>query len=298
MGPAVIAASAVQVNVLVNSGFAASITDASGHVIDGPVSWLNIAFRLMQLPLGIFGVAVGTVTLPLVSRAAAVGDSAGFRSALAHALRLVMVLTIPAAIGLMILARPIISVIYQHGRFSAFATDQTAVALQFYAIGLTAYAAVKILAPAFYAIDRRYLPMIVSMLSIITNFFLNWFFMFKVQLGHRGLALSTSIVALSNFLLLYIMMWRYSGSLETDRLVRLLGKLAVAGAVLGAISWFGLGFVAPGVVLWQKIVNLTVIIAAAAAAFFGVAFLLHVDEVREVFYLVKSRLVRPAANDE
>src|ERR1051325_10846955 len=187
MGPAVIAASAVQVNVLVNSGFAARLGD-------GPVSWLNIAFRLMQLPLGIFGVAVGTVTLPLVSRSAAVGDSSGFRSALAHALRLVMLLTIPAAIGLMILARPIIAVIYQHGRFSSFATDQTAVALQFYAIGLTAYAAVKVLAPAFYALDRRYLPMMVSMLSIVINFMLNWFFLFKVQLGHRGLALSTSIV--------------------------------------------------------------------------------------------------------
>src|SRR5205085_7471717 len=95
MGPAVIAASAVQVNVLINSGFAARVTDASGHVIDGPVSWLNIAFRLMQLPLGIFGVAVGTVTLPLVSRTAALGDFVGFRSALAHAIRLVMVLTIP-----------------------------------------------------------------------------------------------------------------------------------------------------------------------------------------------------------
>src|SRR5881398_1319118 len=81
MGPAVIAASAVQVNVLINSGFAASLGN-------GPVSWLNIAFRLMQLPLGIFGVAVGTVTLPLVSRTAALGDMAGFRSALAHAMRL------------------------------------------------------------------------------------------------------------------------------------------------------------------------------------------------------------------
>src|SRR5213079_566018 len=109
MGPAVIAASAVQVNVLINSGFAARLGD-------GPVSWLNIAFRLMQLPLGIFGVAVGTVTLPLVSRTAAVGDMVGFRSALAHAIRLVTLLTIPAAVGLILLAEPIISVIYEHGR--------------------------------------------------------------------------------------------------------------------------------------------------------------------------------------
>src|SRR5436853_6045929 len=224
MGPAVIAASAVQVNVVVNSSFAARVTDASGHVIDGPVSWLNIAFRLMQLPLGIFGVAVGTVTLPLVSRTAAVGDMAGFRSALSHAIRLVTLLTIPAAVGLILLAEPIISVIYQHGRFTADAPRQTAAALQFYAIGLAAYSAVKVLAPAFYALDRRYLPMMVSIFSIAVNFILNWFFMFKIGLGHRGLALSTSLVALNNFLLLYIMMRKYAGPLETGAILGLLGK--------------------------------------------------------------------------
>jgi len=287
MGPAVIAASAVQVNVLVNSGFAARLGD-------GPVSWLNIAFRLMQLPLGIFGVAVGTVTLPLVSRSAAVGDTPGFRSALSHALRLVMLLTIPAAIGLMILARPIIAVIYQHGRFNSHATAQTAAALQFYAIGLVAYAAVKVLAPAFYALDRRYLPMLVSMLSIVTNFALNWFFMMKLQLGHRGLALSTSIVALTNFLLLYIMMLRYSEGLETTRLFGLLAKLAVAGAVLGAISWFGLRFVGPNLRLLQQTINLLAVIGIAGGAFFAMAFLLRVEEVREVFELLKRRFVRPS----
>src|SRR5437764_2233079 len=235
MGPAVIAASAVQVNVLVNSGFAARLGD-------GPVSWLNIAFRLMQLPLGIFGVAVGTVTLPLVSRTAALGDMAGFRSALAHAVRLVTLLTIPAAVGLILLAEPIISVIYQHGRFTAEATRQTAAALQFYAIGLAAYSAVKVLAPAFYALDRRYLPMMVSIFSIAVNFLLNWFFMFKVGLGHRGLALSTSIVALTNFLLLYIMMRKYAGSLESDTLFALLGKLVVALALLAGICWLAAEF--------------------------------------------------------
>src|SRR5207244_6223064 len=92
---------------------------------DGPVSWLNIAFRLMQLPLGIFGVAVATVTLPLVSRSAAVGNTTEFRSALAHSIRLVLLLTIPAAIGLIILAEPIIHLIYEHGRFTPYATTQT-----------------------------------------------------------------------------------------------------------------------------------------------------------------------------
>jgi putative peptidoglycan lipid II flippase len=192
----------------------------------------------------------------------------------------------------MILARPIIAVIYQHGRFDPHATAQTAAALQFYAIGLVAYAGVKVIAPAFYPLDRRYLPMVVSILSIVTNFVLNWFFMFKLQLGHRGLALSTSIVALTNFLLLYLMMLRYSGSLETGRLVSLLGKLAVAGGILGAICWFGLQFLGPELPLWRTMVDLTAVISAAGAAFFAVAFVLRVDEVREMFDLAKSRLVR------
>ncbi|HEY4284900.1 MAG TPA: lipid II flippase MurJ, partial [Chthoniobacterales bacterium] len=159
-----------------------------------------------------------------------------------------------------------------------------------YAIGLAAYAAVKVLAPAFYALDKRFLPMLVSILSIITNFLLNWFFMFKMQLGHRGLALSTSIVAVTNFLLLYIMMWRYAGPLETGRLFKLLTKLAVAGAVLASISWFGLRFLGLGLPLWQKIVDLACVIGVAGTAFFIVAFILRVDEVREVIELLRRRL--------
>jgi len=295
MGPAVIAASAVQVNVLVNSAFAARVTDAGGHVIDGPVSWLNIAFRLMQLPLGIFGVAVGTVTLPLVSRTAALGDMAGFRSALAHAIRLVTLLTIPAAVGLILLAQPIISVIYQHGRFTAEATRQTAAALQFYAIGLAAYSAVKVLAPAFYALDRRYLPMMVSIFSIAVNFVLNWFFMFKVGLGHRGLALSTSIVALTNFVLLYIMMRKYAGPLETGTLFGLLGKLAVPLVLLAGVCWLALGTVfQPSAHLpeWQKIFGVLLVIGVAVGVFFGSAFLFRVDEVRDVVALLRRKFGR------
>src|SRR5436853_1984076 len=228
MAPAVIAASAVQINVLINSGFAAQLGD-------GRVSWLNIAFRLMQLPLGIFGVAIATVALPLVSRSAALGNKAEFRGALAHAMRLVMLLTIPSAIGLMILAEPIIALIYQHGRFTAEATVRTAEALRFYAIGLVGYSAVKVLAPAFYALDKRNLPMLVSLLSIAINFGLNWFFTLNLGLGHRGLALSTSLVAITNFVILYAMMRRYTGRLETGAMIRTLAKLLVAGALLAVI---------------------------------------------------------------
>jgi putative peptidoglycan lipid II flippase len=124
MGPAVIAASAVQVNVMVNGNFAS-------HLGNGPVSWLNYAFRLMQLPIGIFGVAIATVTLPVVSRFAAQHDNAGIRSTLARGIRLAALLTIPCAVGLWFFSEPIISLIYQRRRFSFHDTLQTAAALKF-----------------------------------------------------------------------------------------------------------------------------------------------------------------------
>src|ERR1700756_4464250 len=278
MGPAVIAASAVQVNVLINSGFAASLGN-------GPVSWLNIAFRLMQLPLGIFGVAIGTVTLPLVSKHAAVGNTAEFRATLARGMRLAFWLTIPSAIGLAMLASPIISVIYQHGRFTAEMTRQTAGALQFYAIGLVSYAALKVLTPAFYAIGKRNTPMVVSFLAIGANLFLNWLFTFQLGWGHRGLAFSTSLVATINFLLLYALMRRHTRRLETRQMLIGLGKICIAGALLALVcwaanycwldAWSDMRFL-------EKLAILLATIVIAAAAFFCAAFLLRISEVQDI----------------
>ncbi|PZR79928.1 MAG: murein biosynthesis integral membrane protein MurJ [Chthoniobacterales bacterium] len=288
MAPAVIAASAVQVNVLINSGFAASLGN-------GPVSWLNIAFRLMQLPLGIFGVAIGTVTLPLASKSAATGNTEEFRGILASGMRLAFLLTIPSAVGLAMLAAPIISVIYEHGRFTAEMTRQTAGALQFYALGLVAYSALKVLTPAFYAIGKRNTPMLVSFLAIGTNLFLNWLFTFRLGWGHRGLAFSTSIVATVNFLLLYVLMAKQTGGLETRRLLSELTRLGLAGALLALICWaanhWWLGAWEQQRLL-QKLVALLVTIVLGAGAFFSAAFLLRVNEFRELFDVVRRRLRR------
>ena len=151
MGPSVIAASTTQLNVLANSIFASTLGD-------GAIFWLAIAFRLMQLPLGLFGVALGTVTLPLLSRLVVAGHMEGFRAELARAMRLMFLLTVPSTIGLMLLAEPIISVIYQHGNFTANEAAQAGGALRCYAIGLAGYAALKVLVNAFYAMDRRKTP--------------------------------------------------------------------------------------------------------------------------------------------
>ena len=289
MGPAVIAASAVQINVMINSKFASHIPG------DGPVSWLDYAFRLMQLPLGVFGVAIGTVTLPLVSRHAANGDTRALRSTLARGLRLGLLLTVPSTLGLVFLAEPIISLIYESGKFDAEATRQTAAALRYYALGLAAYSGIKVLAPAFYAIDRRTTPMFVSFGAIGVNLALNWLFTYRLGMGHCGLALSTGCVALANFLALYLLMRSALGALESRQLLVGLGKVLVAGAALAAVCVYGGEFLGLGTTDGGKLLlgaRLGGVIAVAAVTFFGCARLLGVAEMEDLFGAVRRRLKR------
>ncbi len=288
MGPAVIAASAVQVNVMVNASFAS-------HQGNGAVTWLNNSFRLMQLPLGVFGVAIATVTLPLVSKSAALGDDAAFRATLARALRLAFFLTIPSAIGLICLGGPIISLLYQHGRFTAEAARQTGAALQYYAIGLAAYSGIKVLAPAFYALDLRKTPMMVSFFAIGINYLLNSVFTHWLGWGHRGLAFSTSLTAVVNFLLLYVLMQRRMGGMETRRMAFTLAKLAVAGAVLAAVCLAGQRYAMGDFYhlgLARKCLSLFGVIGVGAAAFFAACYVFRLDEMQEAVGIFARRFRR------
>jgi putative peptidoglycan lipid II flippase len=290
MGPSVIAASTTQVNVLVNSVFASKLGD-------GPTFWLTVAFRLMQLPLGIFGVALGTVALPLLARMAATGNTAAFRTELARGMRLALLMTIPASVGLMVLAEPIISVLYQHGRFGAYETAQSAGALRFYAIGLCGYAALKVLVNAFYALDRRKTPMVVSCLAVGLNLVLNWIFTLQLGWGHRGLAFSTACVATSTFLILYVLMRAHLGTLESRAMLLLLARIAVAAAVLVGISWAGGQLLLADWAVqafWPKLASLLVVIGAGVGGFFLVASALGISEVHEITRAVRRRVQRRA----
>lgn len=289
MVPSVIAASAVQVNVLVNTSFAMQIGMAAP-------TWLNNAFRLMQLPLGIFGVAVATITLPVISRIAVSKKREDFGPTLGKALRLAIFLTTPAAVGLYFLGHPIISLIYEHGNFHASDALNSALALQFYAMGLVAYACIKVLSPAFYAIDHKWTPMLVSFGSIALNVVLNWVFIFRLDLGHRGLALSTAIAATLNFLCLYVLMnWRAKENLHTGRLIGTLLRSGLAAAALGGVCWAALTFGSDWLlsqVFWKKGVALFAVIAAAGIVYLAVCFLLGVEEVRDAAAIVRRKIFR------
>lgn len=288
MAPAVIAASSVQVNVMVNTWFASWLEDGTAYR-------LNVAFRLMQLPLGVFGVAIGTVTLPLLSRLAAQKDSPGFRSALAGGMRLAFVLTLPATVGLVALARPIISLLYEHGKFSAHATDQAALALQGYALGLCAYAGLKVLAPAFYAMDRRKTPMVVSFISMGVNVGLNWFLSFHLGWGIQGLSVATGCVAAFNFALLYMLMRKETGLLETAMLGRMLIRLTVPLALLAAVCFGSSRGLMAGWSGWGVPHQAGVLLATiglGGLAFFFAGHLFRVEEIRLLVGAIGKKLRR------
>ncbi|QTN31131.1 murein biosynthesis integral membrane protein MurJ [Akkermansiaceae bacterium] len=288
MGPAVIAASVTQVNVFVNSMFAYGVGE-------GAVSWLSYAFRLMQLPIGVFGVAVATVTLPALSRAAINGVGEDFAPTLSKGLKLVMFLVFPATVGLVVLADPIISLLYERGNFSEADRTATAGALRAYGCGLLFYAGLKVLQPAFYAIEKRWFPMIASIIALFVNIGFNYAFVFVFKWGHESLALTTSIVASLNFVFLYAAMTRYAGDVGTKGLLFAFLKIGLATAVMAAVCIVGNRLLFPDLTAMPVLVKavwLCGLISLAAGAYFAVALLVKVDEVGEMLSILKRKTGR------
>ncbi|MBC7928299.1 MAG: murein biosynthesis integral membrane protein MurJ [Bryobacteraceae bacterium] len=226
MGPAILGNAAVQINVTVNNNLAS-------HLGDGAVSWLQFAFRFMQLPIGIFGVAIASATLPAISRSASLQNIPEFRATLSRSLGMVFLLTVPSAVGLAVLGRSIVAAVYQHGAFQVSDTEQTSRALSWYALGLIGYAAIKVINPAFYALKDSRTPMMISFGSIVVNLvvalctvkFLGW--------GHSGLALSTSAVAIFSAVALFVIMRNRIGGIYGRNLWSSFVRITAASCLMG-----------------------------------------------------------------
>jgi putative peptidoglycan lipid II flippase len=215
MGPAAIGLAATQINLLVSTWIASLLAQ-------GSVSWLWYAFRLMQLPIGIFGVALATVSLPGLSRAAVDRDLPALKSVLSATVRLVFALTFPASLWLAVMARPVIALLYEHGHFRMHDTNQTAGALLMYCIGLPAFSAVTVFTRAFYALGETRTPVRASFVAVAVNLVLNLLFIGPLRplgLEHRGLALATSITSLVNLAQLAWFLRRRIGLLEGRRML-------------------------------------------------------------------------------
>jgi putative peptidoglycan lipid II flippase len=288
MGPGTIGLAATQINVFVNTIL------ATGQGT-GAVSWLDYAFRLMYLPIGLFGVSVATASTPAVSRLVAAREFDRVRTTIAHAIGLMMLLNVPATLGLMVLADPIVRVIFEYGSFTATDTANTASALRFYAAGLLGYSVVRIVSPTFYALGQSRTPVMVSIGSVVVNVLLN--LMLVEWLGFRGLALGTAITALLNAATQLLLLRRSLQGIDGATMLRTSARVAVAAVVMAVVAGVAdrmLPGLLPGDGAVVQVARLAGSIGAAVLAFAGTALALGIPEFDEAVALVRRRLGRSA----
>jgi putative peptidoglycan lipid II flippase len=266
MGPATIGLAAVQINVLVNTQFAASLGD-------GPLTYLNNAFRLFYLPIGLFGVALATVTTAQIAADAARDDREALVARVEEGARGVWLLALPSAVGLIVLAEPIVALLFQRGRFLPVDTANTVPVVQAYMLGVLPYSLAKVYAPAFFAVGRSRLPMMASIAAVIVN--LVFSALTYRRLGASGLALGTALASVVNVAVLQVAFRRTVGQPGSGGA----GRRAVA-VVLGNVT---VAAVAAG--LWHG--GVSVVGASGAGLLFGVilaAFIAYVAVMRAMRY--------------
>ncbi len=284
MGPGTLAGAAVQINLLVN------MVLATGQGT-GAVSWLGYAFRVMYLPIGLFGVSIAAATLPVVSRHAARAELGGMRDAVSRALRLMLVVNVPATVGLVALGAPIVELIFERGSFTAQDTAATAGALLFYSPGLAGYSAVRIAVPCFYALGSSVTPTSISMAAVALNIALN--LVLVERMGYRGLALGASIAALVNAVVLLAVLRRRLHGLDLPRVLSVFAKIVVASAAMGTAAWTTHGYLLDtwdGAGLAVRLVRVSASIASGGLVLAAAARILRIRELEQVGQQVLARL--------
>ncbi len=282
MGPATVALAAVQINVVLTSRYVSTEPAA--------VSWLNFAFRLLYLPMGLFGVAVGSVAGARLSRLIAEGAGADAHAQIAQALRLLLFLTLPSALGLICAGEAIVRLIYEHGAFRPSDTVAVATALGYMAIGLVAYASTKVFVPYFYAMGRPRIPLAASLLAVTANLVTLWLLFGTVGFLAGGLGMAMGNLANGGFLLL---MYRGPEPLLRRVDLRFLASivaasLVMAGVVLAAVAWIG-----PAGSGWGgKSLGALVPVALGAATYFALTVAFGVPEARHMLGALRRRLAR------
>jgi putative peptidoglycan lipid II flippase len=291
MAPGTLGLAAVQMNVFVNTVIATS----EGT---GAVSWLNYAFRIMYLPIGLFGASIGTAVLPEIARHAAMQDIDGMRRTVSGALRLMLMLNIPATVGLVLLARPIVSMLLERGQFGPADTSATAAALMCYAPGLIGYSVIKIASPSFYSLRDSRTPVIASAIAVATNLVLN-LTLVRI-LGFRGLALGTAISAMLNAAILLAWLRRRLGGLDIRRNARALAAIVVASIIMGIAVGFtqqALERVVAGRGTVVRTFRVFTSIAAGLIVLTVAARLLRIEEFNEALGRMAARLTSGPASD-
>lgn len=266
MLPALFGVSVTQINLLLNTIWASFMQD-------GSVSWLYSAERMTELPLGLIGVAIGTVILPSLSARHAEQNQEKFKKMIDWAARVIVFVGVPASIALFMLSSPIIQALFQHGEFTLRDTQMTAMALQCMSAGVIAFMLIKVFAPGFYAQQDTKTPVRVGLIAVAANAILNVVFIaffrwINWQAEHMALALASSGSALVNAGLLYYYLhrrhiFRFAGRWKKLSLQFLIGNMVMAAALWCALQWYN-----PHLALWLRVLEVLGLCMVGIVAYF------------------------------
>jgi putative peptidoglycan lipid II flippase len=283
--PVAIGLAPVQINIAIDRFIAEAYVPG-----DGANTYLFFGNRLMQLPLAMIGIAMGVAVFPGLSRLAASGGRGELARELGRAYRMTLFLALPATVGLVVLARPLIALIYEHGKFGAGATDATSDILLCYALGVFATCALQVVTRAFYALKDTRTPMLVTAGTVVLNLGLNLALVFV--LGSAGLALATSITAGVNLAILTWLARRRLAVLALRPVAASAMRALAASLACGAAAWGaleGMGSLLPGDGLGARLARVLVPLAVGAAAFLGAGIGLRCPEAGELLALFRRR---------
>jgi len=275
MGPAIFGVSVSQINLLLDTVLASFLPI-------GSISWLYYSDRLVELPLGVFAIAISTVILPSLSRQQASNSSENFRATLDWAIRMVLFISIPAALALIMLAKPILMTLFQYGALTIHDVSMASMSLQAYAVGLVAFMLIKVLAPGYFSRQDMKTPVSIGIKAMLANMVLNVLFVVPLhyiwQLGHIGLALATSIAACLNAGLLYNGLKKQNVYSALPGMVSFVARVLVAAVLMAFIlrlmnpideSWISWGW-------WQRALNVGGLCAAGAFSYCAALALLGI----------------------
>ncbi|UUP17941.1 Putative lipid II flippase MurJ [Nitratireductor thuwali] len=285
MGPALLTGGIMQINLLVGTIIASQQ--------DKAISLLNFADRINQLPLGVIGIAVGVVLLPELSRSLKAGDLAEAQHLQNRSLEFALGLTVPAAVGLMVMPAPLIALLYERGEFTALDTAMTASALAAFASGLPAYVLAKVFQPGFFAREDMKTPMWYSLASVVTNIAVS--LALFPYLGHVAIAIGTSVSAWVNVALLAGTLWRRSYFRPSALTLRRVAMIVLSSAVMALVVWALMsalgGTLAEGGTLLRGLAVL-LIVALAALSYLALAVLTGAVDRNEIRGMLRRRPAR------
>ena len=283
MLPATMGMAVAQINIFIS-------TILASYLAAGSITYLYYSMRLVQFPVGIFGVAMGMAVLPTLSEHALKGDYDKLRDDFSFALRLLFFITIPAMAGLIALREPIVNILFQRGKFDYAATAGTADALLFYSLGIWAIVGVRIVTASFYSMQDTKTPVKILVVTVMTNIILSLILMRPLK--HSGLALANALASTVNFLLLFYFLRKKLERLGAGRIIKSFLKISFASIAMGIAGWFLLHGE-----LWkesgrsmEKAGYLSGVIMLCAALYFFVSYLLKSEEMEYIVGLAKKKI--------